>query len=54
MDYTQELMKLPRAALNAYMQDVWGEDGSEWDSKTDLVSDIVRFGKARDCLEYNS
>lgn len=49
---TNDLNKISRANLNAFMQDCYGEDGSEWDSKADLISDIVRFGKAAECLEY--
>ncbi len=46
----KKLMKLSRKQLNSYMNE-FGENGSDWNSKADLVSDIINNGFGQDCIE---
>ena len=48
----KDLMKFKRSDLNMYMVDCFNEDGAEWDDKHDLISDIISFGYAQDCIDY--
>lgn len=48
----KKLMNFTRSDLNMYMTDCHGEDGAEWPGKEDLVSDILSFGYAQECIGY--
>ena len=52
MPIYKELMTFKRTEINTFMTNCYGEDGTEWDCKEDLISDIISFGHGAECLDY--
>ena len=52
---TTLLNEAGRSELENYMIECHGYDDDqiqEWESKSDLIDDIIHFGHAEECLEY--